>query len=218
MTDTTTKPSRETTRSLKFYNNSGVAIPANRVLVPDTTNDRSAKLPATNAVVTEITGVSYRAIAIGAEADVDGIFGDTTIVMVVGQVNIGDRLYVRTDAGNEGKVSTFVGSATTGSQYILGTALDVAADGSLVAVRLAPKRVGEGRKFGTATLVAGSVTVSGVSLVAGAKIQLTMNTAGGTPGFLSAPAASRNVGASTFLIQSSSGTDTSTVDWEVISD
>ncbi len=68
---------------------------------------------------------------------------------------------------------------------------------------------------GTATLVAGTVTVTGVVLTAYSKIHLTRNTPGGAVGDLSAPAASRNTGTGQFVINSASGTDTSTVDWRI---
>ncbi|HEU4728393.1 MAG TPA: hypothetical protein VFT22_10900 [Kofleriaceae bacterium] len=67
---------------------------------------------------------------------------------------------------------------------------------------------------GKSTLVAGTVTVTGQTLFPDVIIKLTANTVGGAAGFLSAPSASRT--ATQFVIQSSSGTDTSTVDWEVL--
>lgn len=67
---------------------------------------------------------------------------------------------------------------------------------------------------GTATLVAGTVTVETTKAITGAKIQLTRNTPGGTPGHLSAPSASIVNGVS-FTINSSSNTDTSTVNWSI---
>lgn len=69
---------------------------------------------------------------------------------------------------------------------------------------------------GTATLVGGTVTVTGAELTADSVILLSRNTTGGTIGDLSAASASRNAGASTFDIDSVSGTDTSTVDWAII--
>ena len=68
---------------------------------------------------------------------------------------------------------------------------------------------------GTATLVAGTVTVS-TTLTAASKILLSRNTEAGTPGYLEAPAASRNAVLGSFVINSSSATDTSTVDWVVV--
>lgn len=82
--------------------------------------------------------------------------------------------------------------------------------------RISPAGVGSTVwRSGTATLVGGTVTVA-ATLSAASKIILSRNTEAGTPGFLEAPAASRNVGAGTFAINSSEAADTSTVDWLVI--
>lgn len=69
--------------------------------------------------------------------------------------------------------------------------------------------------IGTATLVAGTKTVTTTAVKTGAKIFLSVNTPGGTQGFLSAPAASITNGVS-FVINSTSATDTSTVNWWII--
>jgi hypothetical protein len=68
---------------------------------------------------------------------------------------------------------------------------------------------------GTATLVGGTVTVNTTAITANSKVMLSRNTTGGTLGHLSAPQASRTAGTS-FVINSSSGTETSTVDWHFI--
>ena len=65
---------------------------------------------------------------------------------------------------------------------------------------------------GTATLVAGTVTVADARVKTGAKIIVSVNTPGGTQGFLSAPAASI-VDETSFVINSSSATETSTVNY-----
>lgn len=69
--------------------------------------------------------------------------------------------------------------------------------------------------IGTATLVAGTVTVSTVSAKTGSRIFLSVNTPGGTQGFLSAPSASIVNGVS-FVINSTNVADTSTVNWWII--
>lgn len=69
---------------------------------------------------------------------------------------------------------------------------------------------------GTATLVGGTVTVTDVAMSAAARIFVMANTFGGTPGKLSAPVASVDAAAGTFVINSDSGADTSTVDWIVV--
>lgn len=67
---------------------------------------------------------------------------------------------------------------------------------------------------GTATLVGGTVTVSTSCVQAASRVQLTVNTPGGTVGIQSAPVASIVAGTS-FVINSSSGADTSTVNWTI---
>lgn len=72
-----------------------------------------------------------------------------------------------------------------------------------------------GRTSGTATLVAGTVTVNTPAVRTGSIIQVTCNTPGGTQGILSVPSASIT-NATSFVINSSSGADTSTVNWTII--
>ncbi|MBX9392276.1 hypothetical protein K4749_01345 [Streptomyces sp. TRM72054] len=68
---------------------------------------------------------------------------------------------------------------------------------------------GANARMGVATLVAGTVTVSNTSVTANTRIILSRSTTGGTTGDLS-----YTVSAGTsFTINSSSGTDTSTVVW-----
>ena len=71
---------------------------------------------------------------------------------------------------------------------------------------------GSNAKQGTAVLVAGTVTVANTSVTANSRIFLTCQVPGGTPGFLRISA--RTAGTS-FTILSSSGTDTSTVAYEI---
>jgi hypothetical protein len=67
----------------------------------------------------------------------------------------------------------------------------------------------------TAAMTAGTITVSTTAVTASSIIFLTANTLGGTPGTLSAPVASITAGTS-FVITSSSSTDTSTVNYIII--
>ena len=68
-------------------------------------------------------------------------------------------------------------------------------------------------------MIAGSVTISAnIWLVTGCVIAVSANTAGGTPGTLKAAAGTRTAGApgtGQFIITSSGGSDTSTVDWVI---
>lgn len=66
---------------------------------------------------------------------------------------------------------------------------------------------------GSAVLAAGTVTVATTDVTAKSRIFLTSNADGGVPGFLRVTAIT--AGAS-FVIQSSSGTDTSTVAWMIV--
>jgi hypothetical protein len=68
-------------------------------------------------------------------------------------------------------------------------------------------------RLGLATLAAGSVVVATTAVTAASRVFLSVQTPGGTPGFLSASA--RTAGVS-FTITSSSGTDTSTVAWMIV--
>ena len=68
---------------------------------------------------------------------------------------------------------------------------------------------GSNARMGTSTLVGGTVTVSNTSVTANTRIVLSRSTTGGTTGDLSYTV---SAGVS-FAINSSSGTDTSTVVW-----
>lgn len=70
---------------------------------------------------------------------------------------------------------------------------------------------------GVATLVGGTKTVTpGLEFTSNAKIFVCAKTFGGTAGKLSAPVASVNPTAGTFVINSNSGTDTSDVNWLIV--
>src|SRR5262252_2869282 len=71
---------------------------------------------------------------------------------------------------------------------------------------------GAAPKQGTAVLAAGTNTVSNTGITANSRIMLTSQVDGGTPGFVRVSA--RVVGTS-FTITSSSGTDTSTIGFEI---
>jgi len=74
-------------------------------------------------------------------------------------------------------------------------------------------KTGTNSKLGTAVLAAGTVTVANTSVTANSQIFLTSQVNGGTPGFLRIGA--KTAGTS-FVITSSSGTDTSTVAWIIV--
>lgn len=74
---------------------------------------------------------------------------------------------------------------------------------------------GANASAGTATLSSGTVTVNTTAVTANSLIFLTYDTPSGTQGFLSAPTGSVVAGTS-FVINSSSGSDASTVYWWLI--
>lgn len=74
---------------------------------------------------------------------------------------------------------------------------------------------GSNCRVGTATLSAGTVTISNTAVTANSIIFVSYNTPGGTTGSLSAPAGSISAGTQ-FVINSSSATDSSTVNWFII--
>lgn len=74
-------------------------------------------------------------------------------------------------------------------------------------------KTGSNSKIGTVALVAGTATVSNTSVTANSRIFLTSQADGGTPGWLRITA--KTVGTS-FVITSSSATDTSTVAWMIV--
>lgn len=73
-------------------------------------------------------------------------------------------------------------------------------------------KVNANNYFGTATLASGTVTVSNANVKTGDIIFVTINTPSGTLGFLSASTADI-VDATSFVINSSSALDNSTVNW-----
>lgn len=73
-------------------------------------------------------------------------------------------------------------------------------------------KAGTNGRLGTATLAAGTVTVANTSVTANTKIFLSRATTGGTVGHLSYT----KINGTSFTINSSSGTETSTVDWLLV--
>ena len=72
---------------------------------------------------------------------------------------------------------------------------------------------GSNARLGTATLVAGTVTVSNTSVTSTSRIFVTSQADGGTPGWLRV---TNKVGGTSFDIVSSSSSDTSVVAWNII--
>jgi hypothetical protein len=74
-------------------------------------------------------------------------------------------------------------------------------------------RGGANRSLGTATLVAGTVTVNNTRVTANSRIFLSVTTVGGTQGILSVGTVTAGT---SFVINSSNAADTSTVAWMII--
>jgi hypothetical protein len=102
--------------------------------------------------------------------------------------------------------TALAGQTVPGALTLTGN-LDVSSAGS--GLRVAE---GSNAKQGVATLAAGTVTVADTSVTASSRIFLTVQSPGGTAGFLVVSA--RTAGTS-FTILSSSGTDTSVVGYEI---
>jgi hypothetical protein len=104
--------------------------------------------------------------------------------------------------------NAFVNGATTfyipyGQRVEFNVAYELSGIGQVVASQ--PSRI-----VGTATLAAGTVTVSDTRVTANAQISLSTNTVGGTPGALYVSAKTVNT---SFVITSTNAGDTSTVNW-----
>lgn len=111
------------------------------------------------------------------------------------------------------------GSITAGTTLTATSGAITATNGNLVLGTAGNKlsiATGANASIGTsAAMTAGTITISTTAVTASSKIFLTANTLAGTPGTLSAPVASITAGTS-FVITSSSNTDTSTVNWLII--
>lgn len=107
--------------------------------------------------------------------------------------------------------NAFFQSPIAGTNVTIGTILSAYFEGNIeITGRLLASGIS-----GTATLASGTVTVSNTLVRSGTKVLLTYNTPSGTQGFLSAPAASI-VASTSFVINSSSGSDNSTVNYLLV--
>ena len=125
-----------------------------------------------------------------------------------------DYFFVRDeDDENTLKVSSNGVDVTALGEMTVAGNLDITGDLSLLT---AGDKIfittGEDAIMGTATLVAGSVTVNTTAVLTASTIFVSLNTPGGVPGWISAPSAGIT-NATSFIIGSSSAADTSTVNW-----
>lgn len=144
---------------------------------------------------------------------------DNTGWMVIGQsVVVGQTIGVA--IANPGPASFRVASipsATTVSLTYLGLPGDVSAASTISkGAAISPGNSGVLFQAGTtANMVGGTVAVTGVRLTTSSRILMSVNTVGGTPGNLKTTA--RTPGAAgSFNIVSSSGSETSTVDYLIV--
>lgn len=94
----------------------------------------------------------------------------------------------------------FVGDATAG-------AITLPTAGGGVSIKS-----GANARCGTAVLAAGTITVANTSVTANTRVMVTVQTPGGTQGFIS----TSKVNATSFTVTSTSATETSTVAWELV--
>jgi hypothetical protein len=110
-----------------------------------------------------------------------------------------------------GGAGSFSSLAVSGDETITGGNLILATAGKGILIK-----TGTNATMGTsAAMTAGTITISTTAVTSSSIIFLTVNTPGGTQGTLSAPTASIVAGTS-FVINSSSNTDTSTVNWLIV--
>jgi hypothetical protein len=137
-----------------------------------------------------------------ASGDVCGILYNPTVTSVLGN-NYGLRIVPSTS------MSGF-GTATPTERVSIAGNLQLTTAGNKLKIA-----TGSNASIGTATLVAGTVTVSTTAVATGSIIIVSCNTPGGTQGILSAPVGSITNNTS-FVINSSNAADTSTVNWWII--
>lgn len=144
---------------------------------------------------TQLTGAAASDLALGVEVAADA--GERMTIDTTGRINWGNGA----GATDSGLFRNGVARLGTNSDF------DVTVAGKGL-------RVAEGTnaKQGLAVLAAGTVVVATTAVTANSRILLTINVVGGTAGFLVVSA--RTAGTS-FTILSSSGTDTSSVAWEI---
>lgn len=150
----------------------------------------------------------------------NGGTGPVFRVTSAGQIHLGSGtgspdVVLRRSAANELTVDDYFVMAASGQSSGTFSVFSAASNALRAGSAGGGLSIAEGAnaRMGTATLVAGTVTVANTSVTATTRIFLTSNTDGGTVGFLRVSA--RTAGTN-FTITSSSGTDTSTVAWLLV--
>lgn len=172
------------------------------------------------------TGSSVNPIKIGRSLDATNLILDPigNFIQLKGALVVSDGSYDDTlSPGANGSILSADSTQTYGLKWIASpfatpvfTGNVTASTGNILISTLGKGvqvKTGTNSKIGTAVLVAGTVTVANTSVTANSRIILTSQTDGGTPGFLRVSA--KTIGTS-FVIKSSSTTDTSTVAWYIV--
>jgi hypothetical protein len=142
-----------------------------------------------------------------ANPNVNAAFMQDTTGQTIVNGGTGQNLLLRQAAGT--KVTIAGASVTFASGVTVNVTDDVVVTSAGKGIKI---KEGSNARMGNATLVAGTVTVSNTSVTANTRIFLQHATTGGTPGHLTYTKSA----ATSFTITSTSGTDTSTVDWLLV--
>ena len=218
---------------LALGNNTSTIDPTAFLQLPaTTTNYASLKIPAAASNLgTPLEGDLYR------KTGNDGLFMyqgsserqfstlDGTETLTNKTIRVTDANFFLLDDGDTTKIAKFqcsgISTATTRTYTLPNNNITILGEANTATITnktIGDKiriTTGSNASAGTATLVGGTVTVSTTSVATGSIIMLSRNTPSGTTGNLSAPSASI-VNATSFVINSVSGTDTSTVNWLII--
>lgn len=149
-----------------------------------------------------IDGVIMTALAAGEQTGI--IRTGIVPVALGGTVAAGD--FVTTDSAGK-----FI--KQTAGTYVNGKAIKGGADGEIGSVELCPPYLGRIVNRGKAVLVSGTKTVSVTDILAADIVLITRQVTGGTVGNLSVGTIVDNT---SFVINSDSATETSTVSWAIV--
>jgi hypothetical protein len=199
------------------YNGTGAKIAERLVLVPDTTVDRGVRAPTLNELVVAVAGVTTKPVDIGADGALAATPGDQAVALLNGTCAKGDALGVSVASSKLGWVQKFIG----GTDMIVGYALAAGVDGDAVPFTFAPQPA-RNEQYGSAVLVAGTVTVtiSSMAVLATSRVFTNLAVHGGTAGaryLATVTAGAAGVGTITLSARDAAGalvsTDTSTLNY-----
>lgn len=176
----------------------------------------SATAPAVDIITNNAAGTGVR-----ITNQIAGGSGINIINAAAGDAALSARqaadAFARVRLGSDGALSIGPGTVTRDATLSRTAAGQLTAATADVRVGTAGRTVmvaeGTNAKMGTATLAAGTATVTTTAITATSRVHVTSQVDGGTPGFLRVSA--RTAGTS-FTITSGSATDTSTVAWLIV--